>query len=632
MKLRAPAYPLITVDPFFSIWSMCDKLNEDNTKHWTGSENRLEGVAIVDGERYCFMGKADCEKYMTQTDVDFDAFSTVYRFSCDKIELTATFTTPLLLDDLNIASRPVSYIKVNAEAIDSKDHDIKIEITVNDELCQNRKFDFNTQAEFKFLTNCTFAKVGSTYQGKMLRFSGDDRRIEWGYACLACDDKAAQAESITYKNQYSTNANDLRITAKNNSLFLIAYDDVKCIEYFGEQLTSVWNKDGKSIEAAVEEAVNDYEELKNKCDAFSAQLKEKAVEAGGEKYYELLALAYRQSINAHKICVDKDGKVLFISKECFSNGCAATVDVTYPSIPLYLLYNPELVKGMLRPVFRYANTEEWHYNFAPHDVGRYPILNGQVYSEGTGEKNQMPVEECGNMLITTAAICLVEKDVSFANEYIDTLKTWCDFLIDNGMDPNNQLCTDDFAGHLAHNCNLSIKAIMGIASYALICRMNGNIDEYNNLIAKARDMGKEWVEKAQNDDGSFKLAFDRENTFSMKYNAVWDKLFKTEIFPKDIFDKENKIHIENHTNKYGLPLDNRESYTKSDWIVWTATLSNEKSDFIKITDKLWDAYNESESRVPLTDWYRTNDAKMRGFQNRSVQGGLFIKLLENINF
>jgi len=632
MKLRAPAYPLITVDPFFSIWSMCDKLNDDNTKHWTGSDNRLEGNVIVDGKKYCFMGKPECKDYINQTDVDFDALSTVYSFANDKIKLTATFTTPLLLDNLSLASRPVSYLKVNAENIDGKEHEIRIEVTLNDEICQNKKFDFNTEAEIKPLSNCVFAKVGSSYQGKMLRFSGDNRRIEWGYACLACDDKNAKAEIVTYKNQYSTKANDLRITADNGSLFIFAYDDVKCIEYFGEHLTSVWNKDGKTIEKAVEEAVEDYTDLKKKCDNFSSELRSEAIEAGGEKYYEILALAYRQSINAHKICVDKEDNILFISKECFSNGCAATVDVTYPSIPLYLLYNPELVKGMLRPVFRYAESEEWHYKFAPHDVGQYPKLNGQVYSEGTGEKNQMPVEECGNMLVATAAICLVEKSPEFANKYIDTLRVWCNFLIDNGMDPNNQLCTDDFAGHLAHNCNLSIKAIMGIASFALICKMNGDDIEYNNLMNKAKDMGKEWVEKSKNDDNSFRLAFDRENTFSMKYNAVWDKLFKTNIFPKDIFDKENKVHIEKHTNKYGLPLDNRESYTKSDWLVWTATLSNEKSDFVKMTDKLWDAYNESESRVPMTDWYWTNDAKMRGFQNRSVQGGLFIKLLEKINF
>jgi hypothetical protein len=68
---------------------------------------------------------------------------------------------------------------------------------------------------------------------------------------------------------------------------------------------------------------------------------------------------------AHKLVYDENGDVLYISKECFSNGCAATVDVSYPSIPLFLCYNPELVRGMMRPIFRFARTDEWEFDFSP---------------------------------------------------------------------------------------------------------------------------------------------------------------------------------------------------------------------------------------------------------------------------
>ena len=117
-------------------------------------------------------------------------------------------------------------------------------------------------------------------------------------------------------------------------------------------------------------------------------------------------MAYRQVVAAHKLAVDENGEILWVSKECFSNGCAATVDVSYPSIPLFLLYNPELVKGMMRPIFRYAASDAWPFDFAPHDAGQFPLLNGQVYANGTDPKDQMPVEECGNMLVMMAAVCL----------------------------------------------------------------------------------------------------------------------------------------------------------------------------------------------------------------------------------
>ncbi|PQP88583.1 hypothetical protein CPT76_09650 [Paenibacillus sp. AR247] len=189
-------------------------------------------------------------------------------------------------------------------------------------------------------------------------------------------------------------------------LFAVGYDDIKSIEYFHQQLDAYWRKDGETIEEAIKQALNEYDTVFEKCERFAEKLYQDASASGSEKYADLASLAYRQAIAAHKIVAGPDGEVLFISKENFSNGCAATLDVTYPSIPQFLLYNPELVKGMLRPIFKYASTEVWHYDFAPHDVGTYPLLNGQVYSNGTTPDWQMPVEECGNMLICAAAVAI----------------------------------------------------------------------------------------------------------------------------------------------------------------------------------------------------------------------------------
>ena len=55
-ELRAPAYPLVTIDPFTSAWSFSDKLNESPVRHWTGKEHPMVGVLKVDGKLYRFMG------------------------------------------------------------------------------------------------------------------------------------------------------------------------------------------------------------------------------------------------------------------------------------------------------------------------------------------------------------------------------------------------------------------------------------------------------------------------------------------------------------------------------------------------------------------------------------------------
>jgi hypothetical protein len=281
---------------------------------------------------------------------------------------------------------------------------------------------------------------------------------------------------------------------------------------------------------------------------------------------------------------------------------------------------------MLRPIFRYASSPEWPFEFAPHDAGQYPLLNGQVYGENQLEY-QMPIEECGNILVMMAAICSTQKDVTFALESWSLLEKWAQYLIKTGMDPENQLCTDDFAGHLAHNCNLSIKAIMGITGFAILCSMKGEQKHADELIEEARKMADQWLKMAAKTDGTYRLAFDQENSFSMKYNLIWDKLWGTNIFDISDFRKEFASYLE-RSNEFGMPLDNRADYTKSDWLVWCATLMDSASDFKQLIAPLYSAYQNSESRVPMTDWYDTKTAKMIGFQNRTVQGGLFIRLLQ----
>jgi hypothetical protein len=406
---------------------------------------------------------------------------------------------------------------------------------------------------------------------------------------------------------------------------VLAYDDVYAIEYFGDKLQAYWKRGGMTAFGMIAAAFEQYEDIIKRCEAFDRQLREDGVRAGGEKYAELLALAYRQAIAAHKLVADREGKLLFISKECSSNGCIATADVSYPSIPLFLLYNPELVKGMMRPIFKYAASEAWPFEFAPHDVGQYPLANGQVYADNARE-GQMPVEECGNMLIMAAAVSLAEGRPDFAAEHWGLLSKWADYLLAHGLDPENQLCTDDFAGHLARNANLSVKAIMGVASFSLLHGMMGRSDEAERWLTAAGEMAVRWKEMAA-ENGHYKLAFGTENTWSLKYNLIWDLLFGTRLFGDEVPLQETAWYLAKQ-KRYGVPLDSRESYTKADWLVWAASLSSDRAVFAKLIEPLWHALNETRDRVPFTDWYDTITARQIGFQHRSVVGGIFIQILK----
>lgn len=619
MKMRMPAVPLITVDPYFSVWSEDTLLTKKKPVHWTGKPNTVLGTVCVDGKVWRFLG-ASADDAMTQVSLDADAMTTTAVYEAGGIRLTAKFTSPMLVEDLYYASRPVSYLKLSYESTDGAAHTVTAKISCSEELVLNLAGEGRAWSKEEALPGLSCVRMGSGAQ-KVLWRSGDDVRIDWGYLYLAvCGDAEVGNEVID--DLYAVYAEK---KLENEALFLFAYDDIDSMCYFGKNIPAYWKKDGRTITEAILEAAGEYDVLLEKCTAFSEKLKKDAEEKGGEKYAEMLMLAYRQIMAAHKLVVDEDGNNLYISKECFSNGCAATVDVTYPSAPMYLLYNTELLKGMLRPILKYSRTPEWVFDFAPHDAGQYPLVNGQVYGENA-LKYQMPVEECGDMIILTAAICKTENDYGFAAENMDLLETWNKYLIQYGADPEDQLCTDDFAGHLAHNCNLSLKAIMGMVGFADILSHLDRAEEAGELIEKAKEYIAFVLKNAKNEDGSYRLAYDRPGSFSLKYNAVWDKLWKTNLIPDEFFKAEIKRYKE-EALPYGVPLDTREKYTKSDWELWVACMTENREDFEFFTDILWNAYNTMRTRVPMTDWYFADTSEMRGFRHRTVQGGLFMKLL-----
>ena len=627
MKLRPPAIPLITIDPYFSIWSPDENINFAPTEMWSGKQKTILGTVTIDGKKYLFLGYHRDILKIDQVALDIDVLSTTTVFENEKITLTAKFTTPVLPDDYELLTRPVSYLEMRYSSNDGKAHKVTIDVGVCEDLCLDTPWQNDIVAEETTLPcGLKGMRMGNVEQ-KPLNKSGDDIGIDWGYVHLVVkgDNTSVYSADIDSKTYIHCVAD---LEENKSTLYLFAYDDIESIEYFKKPLKSYWNKDGKTILEAIGEAAADYDETLTRCKEFSDKLYTDAEKTGGEKYAEILTLSYRQVMAAHKLVLDENKDILFISKECWSNGCAATVDVSYPSIPMFLIYNPELVKGMLRPIYKYALSEDWKFDFAPHDVGQYPLLNGQVYGENQ-LKYQMPVEECGNMLIMEANVALATKDASFAESHLEILEKWSKYLIEYGTDPGNQLCTDDFAGHLEHNCNLSLKAIMGLRGMAIITDMLGLTEKANFYKSEAEKMAEVWLRTAVNEDGTTRLAFDQPDTFSMKYNMVWDKVWNTGLFTQQFRETELENN-KKHFNKYGLPLDSRADYTKSDWLVWVASMTDNKDVFEEFIEPLWNTYNESSSRAPLTDWYDTKSGKMVGFRHRTVQGGLFIKMLMEI--
>jgi hypothetical protein len=602
----------------------------------TGGGSRLD-IGLVDQEKENLPGKVQLAK---QNRVNINATQTSYNFKCGNVDLDLTFTSPLLLNDLKILARPVSYITYSVKANDNQTHQVKIYLSASTSLAVNRSSQ--EVATSKISTgNLSILKAGTTEQ-PVLQKKGDDLRIDWGYLYIAAPKSFNATQFITaekdavdafYSGRVGAGSKSGSGLALNTILpfghvgkkpvskFIeIGYDDIYSIQYFGKNLRPWWNTSGKNtIENELAEAVVTYNDVLIKCRAFNKSMYAAAKKAGGEKYADLCVLAYRQSIAAHQLVKSPQGKLLWLSKENFSNGSINTVDVTYPSAPLYLIYNPKLLEGMLNGIFYYSESGKFKKGFAAHDLGTYPIANGQTYGEG------MPVEESGNMIILTEAIAKAEGNAGFARPHWATLSKWVNYLVNEGFDPKNQLCTDDFAGHLARNANLSLKAIVGIECYAQLAKQLGDGKTAIKYDEIARGMVARWMQLADDKD-HYTLTFENKGSWSQKYNLVWDKVLGLKLFPKEVYDKEINYYLTKQ-EKYGLPLDSRKTYTKSDWILWSATLAGNQKDFEALVAPVYKYALETPSRVPLSDWHETTDGKQVGFQARSVVGGYFMKLL-----
>jgi len=653
---RIASVPLVTCDPYFSVWSDADKLNEKDTVHWTSRTQAIKGIISIDGAKYNFMGTSDLEN-AEQLTLDITPTSTTYTFKAANVQFSVRFTTPLLLTDPVLVSRPVTYMDFSAKSLDENAHEIEVTVTADENHCHISDESCNMAEGVYNRASFSAAWMGKIAQSPLCH-SSDLITIDWGYMYIAAPVSNGKVWSST-DGRCTINASVSFSTDSDGAYLLLAYDDTASINYFGTTTKAYWAKDGKTIIDAITDAVRDHESLILRCDLFDETLMRKAVNLAGDDYGLLCAVSYRQSIAAHKLIADENDEIIFLSKENNSNGCIGTVDVSYPSVPLYLLYNTEYVKGMMRPIFKFASLPVWKYDFAPHDVGRYPYATGQVYAsklrrrapEGTPGKKyqfpadgvyppcyimgaeeevfdfnyQMPVEECGNMLIMCAAVAVKDGNVDFSAKYLDILQRWVCYLIKYGEDPENQLCTDDFAGHLAHNANLAAKAIMGIASYGIILEMLGQTAEAKMYSDKAALLAAKWEARANAGDHTI-LSFGDANSWSLKYNTVWDLFFDTEIFSDDFFRNEIEWYIKS-SNKYGVPLDSRKAYTKSDWILWCAGFAATKEEREALISPIAKYLYETPDRVPFGDWYDTENSVHYNFRNRTVQGGIYMPIL-----
>ncbi len=601
------------------------------------------GGALVDCGLFRNMSKADSSiKTAEQKEVDVLATNTFYTFVAGPVELDVVFTAPMIMKDYDLMSSPINYISYQVRATDGQAHDVQVYLSATPQQAVNKPAQPTVSTKIN-VNGTDYLKTG-TIEQPILAKTGDGICIDWGYFYMSgvngnlslgndeaikssfCETgtlpageekivcrKRSEMPTLAYVHNFGS-------TEQAAAFTMLGYDEIEDIEYFYKRYKGYWAHEGKvSIFDMFDRLGKDYASIMKRCQEQDKTIYDDGLAAGDEKYAEILSASYRHVNAAHKLFKDDQGNILYFSKENNSNGCVNTVDLTYPECPLYLCYDPVLQKGMMTSIFDYSYSGRWTKPFAAHDLGQYPKANYQVYG------GDMPLEEAGNMITLAAQLCKLDGNTSYVDKYWDIITTWAEYLSENGQYPENQLCTDDFAGHWAGNCNLTIKAIMGVAGYAEMAKMKGLNDVYEKYNKRAKEMAAVWEKETKAGD-HYVLAYNADaETWSQKYNMVWDKLWGTNILPNNAMKTELEYYMKKQ-NTYGLPLDCRRDYTKSDWIMWTAAMCDDDKDFLKFVDPIYKYINETQSRVPISDWSDTKTGNMVGFKARSVIGGYWMRV------
>lgn len=334
-----------------------------------------------------------------------------------------------------------------------------------------------------------------------------------------------------------------------------------------------------------------------------------------DAYYSIVALSARQVMGAYVYAIPPQGVAtssegssesndevpLMFQKEISSDGNINTVDVLFPATPFFLWANPEMLKYTLEPM--YQNTESGFYpnGYSMHDLGtHYPNATG--HTDGIDEF--MPVEESGNMLLMSYAYYRFSGNVAWLSTHYLTLKLWADFLAGSSLIPAFQFSTDDFAGQLANQTNLALKGILGLQAMGAIAQIAGHPEDAANFSAMASDYYRQWEALAI--DPSEKhtlLSYQWRSSWGLLYNTYMDKLLGLDMVSPRVYEMQSDWYAL-QSQVYGVPLDSRHLYTKSDWEMWAAaTCSAETRRLFVTAIAYW--INSTSTEFPLTDLYDT---------------------------
>ncbi|KAF8897656.1 DUF1793-domain-containing protein [Infundibulicybe gibba] len=632
--------PLAVRTPYLSAWlpqGAGAALNDVWPTFWTGQIVGWAGFVKVDGKPFSFLGAPNVPGVTftkaTQKSSQFTSTQSIFVLSAGPVDLTVRFLSPVEPTDLVKQSTPFAYLAVSAVSTDGASHSVQVYTDISAEWVSgdnNLVVNWSTTTgsilthQVQLATQSVFSEINDHTQYGSAYYSTSNTV---GATFQTGADVTLRAQFVNNGVLLNTQDTNFRAISNNWPVFGLAHNlgnvgtsatapvvfsighirdpAIKYIIAGGAtQSRSLYFWSQFSTPAAlISSFLGDFSGALSRAQAFDTKVNTDANKISAD-YASIVALSIRQALGATK------------SPSPRTN--VNTVDVIFPAWPVLLYTNPKLGRFLLEGLFRYQASGQYPNKWSVHDLGSsYP----QALGHNDGRDEAMPVEESGNMIIMALSYAQKTGDNTHLSQYSALLDQWTQFLITDSLIPANQISTDDFAGSLANQTNLAIKGIVGIKAMSQIASILGDTAKSANYSSIAANYVSRWQTFATSTTGPhLTLSYGNPASWGLSYNLFADKLLKLNLFPASIYTMQTAWY-KTVTQPFGVPLDTRHTYTKSDWEIWTAGIMTDTAtrDIFISAVKRW--ASDGVSSQPLGDWYETTNGSPEGFRARPVVGG-----------
>ncbi|KAJ5112743.1 hypothetical protein N7532_000788 [Penicillium argentinense] len=624
-----PSYPLAVRNPYLSTWMPSDRVQQlpyAESQFWAGQELGWSVMVRVDGQAYSLMGVPDLEGSgalpATVRHAEFTATHSVFDLTAGSVKLTLDFFSPVSPSNYLRQSLPFSYLTVRVSGSNGRDIQVYSDI-------DGRWTGREDRSVLDYEEHDDGLVIHSLSVEDSAKYAEASDMALWGKAILASRPSesstlsASAGDPKTVREQFAKKgdlsgqeftwsygsiaalSHDLGIVHGEASInFVVGYEREAAINYLGEEYTGYYRAEYPTTHKALAHFLDDYNNAVLESWQLDQELKTFSTAAAGSKYADIIALSTRQAYGGIDLTIpnhslDTEDVLAFI-KELSSDGNINTIDVIMPAFPIYWVLDPEWIRLMLEPVMRYLDAGRWHLPYTIHDLGSH-------YPHAIGHDDQkaepMPIEESGNLLVLALAYARATGDIDWTGRYMDIFQKYADYLVDNSIDIANQLSSNDAAGPLPNETNLAIKAAVGIKAFGVL----SGKENYSRIGEEHATLFYEDGLGIDEEKTHFVLQYPGyPDSWKTPYNLFPDVLLGLETFSKDAH-RMNSEFYSTVRGEYGVPLDNRQDWAKSDWNMWLAA-TFEKNTRDEFVDDLWAFMTNGKHNWPFSDRYVSTSA------------------------